>query len=166
MAKNSPSGHHHTRLLGYILATDARIDNRKKNLFKPQYLLHMSSQYGERRPTNGWNRFGSLEHPYEFQRVSRLGSVTARHYASAKLCDIEQRAPPIFGRAAITLGIGPHSSFNMEPRLKLRVRRALSCWKMKNLAWDPTYRWRAEIVITASRYDNRLQYSWFHDRQV
>jgi len=27
---------------------------------------------------------------------------------SAKLCGIEQRAPPIFGRAAITLGIGPH----------------------------------------------------------
>jgi len=30
--------------------------------------------------------------------------------ASAKLCGAEQRAPPIFGRAAITLGIGPHSS--------------------------------------------------------
>jgi len=28
-----------------------------------------------------------------------------------KLCGVEQRAPPIFGRAAITLGIGPHSSF-------------------------------------------------------
>jgi len=27
--------------------------------------------------------------------------------ASAKLCGIEQRALPIFGRAAITLGIGP-----------------------------------------------------------
>ena len=25
-------------------------------------------------------------------------------------CGVEQRAPPIFGRAAITLGIGPHSS--------------------------------------------------------
>ena len=25
------------------------------------------------------------------------------------LCGVEQRAPPIFGRAAITLGIGPHS---------------------------------------------------------
>jgi len=24
---------------------------------------------------------------------------------------VEQRAPPIFGRAAITFGIGPHSSF-------------------------------------------------------
>ena len=29
----------------------------------------------------------------------------------AKLCGVEQRAPPIFGMAAITLGIGPHSSF-------------------------------------------------------
>ena len=30
---------------------------------------------------------------------------------SAKLCGVEQRAPPMFGRATITLGIGPHSSF-------------------------------------------------------
>ena len=28
--------------------------------------------------------------------------------ASAKLCGVEQRAPPIFGRATIRLGIGPH----------------------------------------------------------
>jgi len=27
-----------------------------------------------------------------------------------QICGVEQRAPPIFGRAAITLGIGPHSS--------------------------------------------------------
>ena len=33
--------------------------------------------------------------------------------ASAKLCSIEQRAPPIFGRAAITLGIGPRSGILM-----------------------------------------------------
>jgi len=32
-----------------------------------------------------------------------------RQWASAKLCDVEQRAPPIFGRATITFGIGPHS---------------------------------------------------------
>jgi len=31
--------------------------------------------------------------------------------ASAKLCGVEQRTPPVFGRATITLGIGPHSSF-------------------------------------------------------
>jgi len=26
----------------------------------------------------------------------------------SKLCGVDHRAPPIFGRAAITLGIGPH----------------------------------------------------------
>jgi len=37
----SPSGHHRTTLSGYIFATEARIDNRKK-IVKQQYLLHMS----------------------------------------------------------------------------------------------------------------------------
>jgi len=32
IAKNSPSGHHRTTLLGYIFATKACIDNQKKNL--------------------------------------------------------------------------------------------------------------------------------------
>jgi len=32
IAKNSPSAHHRTTLLGYIFTTKARIDNRKKNL--------------------------------------------------------------------------------------------------------------------------------------
>ena len=31
-------------------------------------------------------------------------------WASAKLCGVEERAPPMFGRATIRLGIGPHSS--------------------------------------------------------
>jgi len=39
----------------------------------------MSPQYGERRPTTSWDRSGSLRHPCKFQRVSRLGSITARH---------------------------------------------------------------------------------------
>jgi len=33
-----------------------------------------------------------------------------QYWASAKLCSVEQRAQPIFGRAAITLGIVPNSS--------------------------------------------------------
>jgi len=37
----------------------------------------MSSQYGELRSTNGWDRFGCLGHPSEFQRVSHLSFVTA-----------------------------------------------------------------------------------------
>jgi len=54
-----------------------------KNLVRQQYLPHMSSQYGELRPTSGWDRFGCLGHPSKFQRVSHLGFVTARHLSSA-----------------------------------------------------------------------------------
>jgi len=37
----------------------------------------MSPQYGELRPTSGWDRSGILGHPSKFQRVSRFRSVTA-----------------------------------------------------------------------------------------
>jgi len=45
---------------------------------------------------------------------SYIGSITARHSNSGRElnCGVEQRAPPIFGRAAITLSFGPHSSFS------------------------------------------------------
>jgi len=46
MAKKSPSAHHRANLSGYIFATMAHIDNRKK-LVKQQYVLQMSPQYGE-----------------------------------------------------------------------------------------------------------------------
>jgi len=39
---------------GYIFATKAHINNWIK-LFKQQYLLHMSPQYGELQPTSGWD---------------------------------------------------------------------------------------------------------------
>jgi len=80
-AKNSTSGHHRTTLSGYIFATKARLDNRKKTA-KQQYLPHRSAQYGELQPTSGWDRFVILGHPSAFQQVSRLGSVTACHSSS------------------------------------------------------------------------------------
>ena len=83
IAKKSPFGHHPTTLSDYIFATKACIDNRKK-LAKQQYVLQMSPQYGERRPTSGWDRFVSLGHPCKFQRGSRLGSATARHSSSER----------------------------------------------------------------------------------
>jgi len=45
---------------------------------------HISSQYGELRPTSGWTLLPSLGHPCKFQPVSRLGSVTARHFSSGR----------------------------------------------------------------------------------
>ena len=75
--QKSPSGHHRTTLSDYIFATKAHIHNRTKSLSS-----NMSStcppQYGELRPTSGWDRFTSLRHTSKFQRSSRLGSVTAQ----------------------------------------------------------------------------------------
>jgi len=115
IAKNSPSGHHRTTLLGYIFATKARIDNRK-NLVKQQYLLHMSSQYGELRPTNGWDRFTSLGHPCKIQRFRVLAALLN----GSPVVGVNQTSwrwtegAPIFGRATITLGTGPHSTFYLQ----------------------------------------------------
>ena len=35
-------------------------------------------------PTSGWDPLASLGHPNKFQRVSHLGSVTARHSSSGR----------------------------------------------------------------------------------
>jgi len=47
-----PKNRHLRTIAQTCRATKACIDNRKK-LVKQQYLLQMSPQYGERRPTNG-----------------------------------------------------------------------------------------------------------------
>jgi len=67
----------------------------------------MSTQYGELRPTSVslvWGTAGN------FNGFRVFGSVTARQSSSGRQpnCGVEQKAPPIFGRAAITLGIRPH----------------------------------------------------------
>ena len=149
-----------------------------KKLVKQQYLLYMSAQYGELRPTSGWDRFVSLGTPGNFNGFRVLATLLQRrrstevnqtlhyvwpspglvHYVytfrsscpltevcpvqnslyiqvlhshilaallhgtpaagvSQTLCrgtrngitELLQRAPPIFGWAAITLGNGPHS---------------------------------------------------------
>ena len=76
IAKKSASGHHPTTCRAISL--QLRHVSTIGKLTKLQHLLHMSSQYGELRPTGGWDHFVSLGHPCKFQWVSRLGSITAR----------------------------------------------------------------------------------------
>ena len=76
-----PSGNPNpTTLSGYIIATKACIDNRKK-LVKQQYLPYVSPQYGELRPTSGWGTPGNFS---GFRVLAALlhGTVVV---ASAKL---------------------------------------------------------------------------------
>jgi len=157
----------------------------KKNLLKSNISFHKSPKCDELRPTNGWDRFGGLGHPANFnwfvtaatsltggqpnlarclavfwaatlyiyiyiyifgsswppdgfakckvhftskscvlywlhystalQQRASLVSQTLRHGTRNAITELSQRAPPIFGWAAITLGIGTHSSFVNRP---------------------------------------------------
>jgi len=123
-----------------------------KKTFKQQCLLfHMSSQYGELQPTNGWDRLAKFGHPANFNWFRVLAPLLHRRRRSTKLytmfgrllrwyttyihtfwgscpltefCQVQNslcvqtlrrsaQGTPIFGRAVITLGIGPHSSLNV-----------------------------------------------------
>ena len=88
-----------------ICAPSHNFVGQSEKKLKQQYCV---LQYGELRPTSGWDRFVSLGHPSKFQRVLPLRSITARQSSSG--------CQPNFavlnrGRMAITLGISPHSSY-------------------------------------------------------
>jgi len=80
--KNDAKNHHLgtiPQLCRAISSQLRHVSTTGKKLVKQQYLFHMCPQYGELRPTSGLDRFGSLGHPSYFQRLPRLGSITARH---------------------------------------------------------------------------------------
>ena len=75
--KSSPSGQHRTTLSGYIFATEACIDNRKKNLLSSNVSSTCPYNMVNFGPLNDLDPLASLGHPSKFQPVSRLGFVTA-----------------------------------------------------------------------------------------
>ena len=113
--KKSPFWHHRTTLSGYIFGIKACIDNRKKNLLNsntssicPANMVNFGLLTAEIR----WRVWGTPANFNGFRVLVALlhGTLVV---GVSKLCTFEHRAPPIFSRAAITLGIGPHSSFSM-----------------------------------------------------
>jgi len=80
--------HRHLRTIAQLcraISSQLRhIYRQSEKSVKHQYLPHMLLQYCELRPTNSWDLLASLGHPSKFQRVSRLGSVTARHSGSGR----------------------------------------------------------------------------------
>jgi len=104
----SPSGHHRTTLSGYIFATKARINNRKKNLLSSNISStcpHNIVNFGPLAAEIGLPVWGTSSNFNGFR-------ITARQSSSERQpnCGLQQRAPPMFVRATITLCIGPHSS--------------------------------------------------------
>ena len=77
--QKSPSRHHRTNLSGYIFATKARIDNRKKNLLSSNMSFtcpYNMVNFGPIAAEIGLPVWGT---PPNLKWVSRLGSITARH---------------------------------------------------------------------------------------
>ena len=83
--------------VGCIFTIKACIDNQKKKL--------LNSNSSSTCPHNMVN-FG----PLTAEIGSGVWGTPANFNGLVKLCGVEQRAPPVFGRVAIVLGIGPHSS--------------------------------------------------------
>ena len=116
IAKNSPSGNNCTTLSGYIFASKACIDNNWNNLlisnvsptWSHKVTIWLTSAHERLRTCwrvwgnpanfNGFHVLAALLHGTVLVGVSQI----LRRWAEA---------PPIFGKTAITLGIGPHSSW-------------------------------------------------------
>jgi len=90
-----------------------------KKLVKQQYVLHMSPQYSELWPTSDWDRSGSLRHPCKFQRVSRLGNVTARHLVVGVSQTLQRWTESATYVRQGDHHVGPHSSLFLVLRSRL-----------------------------------------------
>ena len=80
--QKSPSGHHRTTLSGYIFATKAHIDNRKKSLLSSNMSSTCPPQYGELRLTSGWDRLTSLGTPAHFNWFRVLAALLHGSFAA------------------------------------------------------------------------------------
>ena len=110
--KESPARHHRTTLSGYIFATKAYINDRK-NLLSSNISCtypHNMVTFGPLTAKIGSGVWGTSANFNGFRVLAALlhGTLVV---GISQTCCVEQRAPPIFSRAVITLGIGPHSSF-------------------------------------------------------
>ena len=106
--QKSPTGLHRTTLWGYIFATKAHIDNRKKLLSNnasstsPQNMAN----FGPLTSETGWPVWGT---PANFNWFRVLAALLHGIYyrVSAKLCGVEQRAPPIIRQGDHHVGHWP-----------------------------------------------------------
>jgi len=96
-------------------------------------------------------------------------------WASAKLCGVEQRAPPIFGRAAITMGIGPHCGFSYHFVLVISITfiivlvivnyttRSLSCAKFQWTGVGEPQNISKSVKFEVSRLSGPAGVTWSTD---
>jgi len=111
IAKNAPSGHHRTTLSGDIFATIglrqniSTIGKNALNSYTSSTCPDNTVNFGLLVAEIRWRVWGTPAH-FNGVFVALLHGTLVM--GVSKLCGVEQRVPPILGRAAITLGIDPH----------------------------------------------------------
>ena len=113
IAKNSPSGHHHTTLSGCIFATKAYSDNRKKMLNNniSSTCPHNMANFGPLSAEIGSGVCQLISTGFaSWQRYC----TALQQWASAKLCGVEQRAPLYIPQGGHHVGHWPIFQFTMH----------------------------------------------------
>jgi len=92
----------------------------EKQLVKQQYVLHMSSQYGELQPTSGWDRFGCLGTPANFNWFCVLASLLQRRHSTEANQTLHDVWPsPGLVHYIYIFGILSGAKFTLPPSLAL-----------------------------------------------
>jgi len=89
--------------LRHVLTTGKNVLNSNTSSTCPDDMVHFGPLTAEIR----WRVWGTPANFNGFRVLAALLHGTLLVGVS-QICGVEQRAPHIFGRAAITLGIGPH----------------------------------------------------------
>jgi len=93
----------------YILTIGKKLLNSSISSTCPYNMLN----FGPLTAEICWRVWGTPANINRFHVLAALLHGTLVMGVSQTFCAVEQRVPPIFGRAAIPLGIGPHSSFSL-----------------------------------------------------
>jgi len=116
VGKTSPSAHHFTTLLGYILATKACIDNRKKlsNSNISSICPYNMVNFGLLTAEIGWRVWGT---PANFNGFRVLASLLHRRCSTKVNQTLHDVWPSPFRELLLPNGILPGAKFTLCPSL-------------------------------------------------
>jgi len=113
----------------YVSATKACIDNQKKPV-KQQYLFHMSPQYCELRPTNGWDSWWVWGTLANFNGFRVLASLLHR----LRSMELNQTLHDVWPSPGMVhyIYILPGAKFTLCPSLAFSYIGSITAWHLSS----------------------------------
>jgi len=132
LCEKSPSAHHHTTLFGYIFATKACIDNRKKHLLNSSFSStcpHSMANFGRLAAEIVLGVWGT---PANFNRFRVLALLVQRHRSRRLLdvwpCSVLVQYVYTFWGLLPRYGVLPGEKFTLCPSLALSYIGSVTAW--------------------------------------